>query len=183
MYRWLALVFLLTGPALAQSPTLLSKTFTMSAHCTGEDLVYSWSVNSKAPGTGAAPPPTEYGNAFIYPWRSDDIIIRGVEVANQGPAGLAGYLFGPAYFGWMMVGNDAAEDIMLTAGSDLSHADIMFPSGSGFFFPGQRNMTPTTYIDLHGACRWPRKANVLVTIYYSPVERKEQASADAQSHP
>lgn len=156
-----------TISALAHAEPLYSKTFTMKAWCTGVDMVYSWRVNGGPPGPGVAQPPNEYNPAFIYPWRDEDITIRGVEVTEAAPARLIGYLLGAPYFGWMMVGNDAAEDIMLMVGAGQNRAANFFPGDSGFHFPGKKTMTPTSYIDLHGACRWPREAQMLVTIYYS----------------
>ena len=102
--------------------------FLMEGHCNGSDMVYSWNG-----GSGLAPPKGQYGKAFIYPWRDDPITIRGVEVVIAAPAKWEGYFIGPAYFGWLMVGNDATEDIMLMMGSDQPRGANMFPGESGFF--------------------------------------------------
>jgi hypothetical protein len=150
----------------ARAAELYSRTFTMSGRCDGGDMVYSWNG-----GSGSAPKPTEYGAAFIYPWLDSAIVIRGVEVVITSPARWWSLILGPPYFGFLMVGNDAWEDIMLMMGSDTLRAVNMFPDGRGFMFPGKKNMTPLTYIDLHGSCRWPRKAQVLITIYYSPADQ------------
>ncbi len=150
-----ALLFTLAvAGARAQDAPLYSKTFTFRGHCTGADMVYSWSINAGAPGEGRAPPPGQYGRAFIYPWTDSAITIRGVEVVDTAPARLSGYLLGAAYFGFLMVGNDASPDIMLMMGPGETHATNMFPN-NGFGFPGRTAMTPLTYIDLHGSCRWP----------------------------
>lgn len=162
-----ALLFTLAvADACAQDAGLYSKTFTFRAHCTGADMVYSWSINAGAPGEGRAPPPGQYGRAFIYPWTDSAITIRGVEVVDTAPARLSGYLLGAAYFGFLMVGNDASPDIMLMMGPGETRAANMFPN-NGFGFPGRTAMTPLTYIDLHGSCRWPRTAQMLLTLYYT----------------
>jgi hypothetical protein len=152
--------------ARAQDTGLYSKTFTFRGNCTGVDMVYSWSLDSAAPGDGRAPPPGQYGRAFIYPWTEGPITIRGVEVVDTAPARLSGYLLGAPYFGFLMVGNDVFSDIMLMMGPGESHATNMFPN-AGFGFPGKTAMTPVTYIDLHGSCRWPRTAQMLLTLYYT----------------
>ena len=42
---------------------LRSQTFRFSGRCTGQDMVYSWSINNSPSGEGIAPKPGERGAA------------------------------------------------------------------------------------------------------------------------
>jgi len=158
--------------AIDSASVLFSNSFTLSGQCTGGDMVHRWSINGHLGGNGAAPLPNEYGSSFVYPWRNSDIVIRGVEVVVLAPVGLTSLIFGPAYFGWLFVGNAAADEIILSMGSDTTHGVNMFPGNSGIIFPGRMNMTPSTYINLHAACRWPRQVRILLTLYYSAADEE-----------
>jgi hypothetical protein len=146
---------------------LNSQLFVFSGWCTGRDMVFRWSIDGKQAGAGEAPPNTEFGAAFIYPWLDYDIAIRGVEITVSAPSGWRSVLLGPANFRWLMVGNNASGDIMLSLPQGGLYGVNWFPSGTGFLFPGKRTMTPMTYIDLHGACSLTGRANVFFNLYYT----------------
>jgi hypothetical protein len=150
-----------------ESHTLFSRTFGFRGRCNGGDMVYSWKVDGGPAGSGHPLAKGQFGPSFIYPWLDQPIAIRGVEVINTGPAGLAGYLFGPAYFGLLLVGNNASGDIMVSMGASGTRASNMFPHDMAFAFPARSATTPLTYIDLHATCRWPHAAQILLTLYYS----------------
>ncbi len=157
-----------TSAAAAASSPLLSQTYTFGGRCDGADMVYKWSLNDGPPGIGIAPAPGVDGNSFIYPWRPDPIVIRGVEIAITAPAGWESYLFGAPHYGLLMVGNNYAGDIMLMMGSDQTRAANLFPAGDGFAFPARKDKTSRSYIDLHATCSPYRHTKVLMTLYFTP---------------
>jgi hypothetical protein len=146
---------------------LNSQLFIFSGWCTGRDMVFRWSIDGKQAGSGERPSNGEAGAAFIYPWLDYDIAIRGVEVTVSSSSGWRSVLFGPANFRWLMVGNNASGDIMLSIPKGSLYGMNWFPAGTGFFFPGKRSKSPLTYIDLHGACSLLGRANVFVNLYYT----------------
>lgn len=177
----------LIAPANAQQDrgvaALNSQTFFFTSWCTGRDMVFRWSIDGKPSGDGNQPPHTEYGRSYIYPWLAHQIAIRGVEVTVMPPSGWPSLLLGSANFRWLMVGNNASGDIMLSL-PELGRREInWFPSGTGFKFPGKDTMTPMTYIDLHGACFPGSKANVAVNIYYTSDIITSSTELSPVSHP
>jgi hypothetical protein len=163
---------------------LNSQLFVFSGWCTGRDMVFSWSIDGKPAGSGQAPPNTEFGAAYIYPWLDYDIAIRGVEVTVSASSGWRSLLFGPANFRWLMVGNNASGDIMLSLPQGGRYGVNWFPLGTGFSFPSKRTMTPMTYMDLHGACSLMGRANVFLNIYYTrspPLPDREIETGNDQS--
>ena len=166
------LVIILVGNANAAN-LIKSQMFIFSGWCTGSDMVYRWSIDSKPGSEGAIPPHSEYGKSFVYPWLNDDIEIIGIETTAYSTS-LLSEIFGPAHFDWLFIGNSAVPDVMLTVGPDSAHGEHFFPAGSGFFFPGKAHMTPLTYLDMHAVCRWPWEANVFLNIYYSVLKPNQQ---------
>jgi hypothetical protein len=169
MRSWVAAIaILLVAVSQAYAESLQSKTFTFGGRCDGHDMVYKWSLNDGPPGIGGPPPAGEYGHSFIYPWLDTAIVIRGVEAAITSAAGWEGYIIGPPHYGLLMVGNNTSEDIMLTmGGGNDTRGMTMFPSDTGFTFPGRAKMTPLSYIDLHATCTPYRRTKVIVTLYYT----------------
>lgn len=143
---------------------LVSRTFELTGTCTGLDMVYSWSVNGRPPGDGKPPAPGALGPSFIYPWEESDITIRAVEIFMVPPA--PGSVV--PKFTFLMSGNNAGKgDTMLFLDPSHTHGLHDFPAGTGFQFPGKSDMTPLTYIDLHGSCTAGMPANIMYTLYYT----------------
>jgi len=166
----IALVTAGTNALAAEPPgvaSLNSQLFVLTSWCTGRDMVFRWSVDGKEAGDGVQPPSTQYGRAYIYPWLDADIMVRGVEVTVSSAVGWKSLLFGPAHFRWLMVGNNASGDIMISLPRGALHGVNWYPAGTGFFFPDKRRATPLTYIDLHGACSPWDGATVYLNLYYT----------------
>ena len=169
--RCITFIIIMLNVTSAQAlESMNSQLFILSGWCTGRDMVFDWSVDGKPAGSGVQPPHTEYGNAYIYPWLNSDIMIRGVELTVSGSSGWRSLLFGPAHFRWLMVGNNASGDIMISLPRGGLHGINWFPAGTGFFFPTVKSKTPMTYIDLHGACALGDRANVFLNIYYTQIK-------------
>jgi hypothetical protein len=157
--------FLLTAWTPKSPPgvaTLFSDSFQMSGLCTGREMVYRWSVNGAEGGGGLPPPSGQKGASFIYPWLPVDITIRGVELTE-----LLARPGAESKFAFLMLGNNADGDTMIFLDANQTHGVNWFPAGTGFAFPGTMDMTPLTYIDLHGSCTKGNHVNVVVTIYYT----------------
>jgi hypothetical protein len=145
---------------------VFSQDFAFSGTCTGNDMVYSWSIDGKPGGEGHQPKPDELGKSFLYPWLPDEIVIVGAELIKLPPKpGATGPDSMPQYT-FLMAGDNAHGDALLFLGADELHDRNNFPSGTGKPFPGTRDMTPLTYIDLHGACTAGLHALVILNLYY-----------------
>lgn len=138
-----------------------SQHFEFEGRCrgSGKDMVYTWNG-----GEGKIPSHDQFGKSFIYPWLDTDILIRGLELI---------VLYPTSGIEWLAVGNNTWGDFMLLLGHGETHASRFYP-GAAFHFPAKQNMTPLTYIDLHGNCAWswgglwPQKARVFLELYYTP---------------
>ena len=132
-----------------------SQSFLFTGRGTGRDMVMDWKV-------GMAKTP------FIKPWLDYAIEIVGVELMVFSQR----WWNRPARFGWLMVGNNFAKDIMLMVPGGQNYGANFWPLG-GFAFPARDQADSGAYIDVHGACGWRQCAAVFLTLYYVPLKTAE----------
>lgn len=152
------------GTSLAAIPgqhLLCSANWHFSGTCNSHDQVKSWTAIN---GT------TRPKDWRIYPWENQPISIVGVELVK--------FSGGPAIY--FMVGNAVTPDTMAWLGPNETHAKIMYPAGSGMYFPSRQTENPRDYIDLHGSCvndgrSGSSAVDLFLTIYYIVSDRDNKS--------
>jgi hypothetical protein len=94
------------------------------------------------------------------PWEDEPILICGVSLTHR--------VYPPTPEAFAMAGSSAVDGDILCHVSGSTTANIFYPEGSGFLFPGR---PASSHIDVHAWCAEGEKHEVWLTIfYYKPVE-------------
>jgi len=94
------------------------------------------------------------------PWEDEAILIRGVALTHR--------VYPPTDDAFAMAGSSAVDGDILAHVSGSGTAQIMYPEGTGFLFPGRAE---SCHIDVHAWCNTGKTHDVWLTVFYhKPVE-------------
>jgi hypothetical protein len=183
-----ASALLLTAPALAeqacksrvatQTAVVCSATWQFTGRCGAADMVHEWKVH------GIENPP----DAYIRPFSDDPILVIGYELVK-----VTGTSAKPwrADKSWFMIGSTIQSDAMIWLAPGETHAKTFWPAGTGQPWPSKRDARPVTVnrnangeivsmsgdlLDLHGWCPKDEVVGIMLTVYYTALEQRPEAS-------
>jgi hypothetical protein len=89
------------------------------------------------------------------PWEDEPIFIRGIALTHR--------VYPPTDDALAMAGSSAIDGDILCHVSGSGTAQIMFPEGTGFLFPGRPS---DCHLDVHAWCATGWKHEVCLTVFY-----------------
>ena len=187
---WVGVFFawvLLTAPALAEqscksrvpthSAVVCSATWQFTGRCGAPDMVHEWKIH----GIENSP------DAYIRPFSEDPILVIGYELVKV--TGINGEPWRDK--SWFMIGSTIQPDAMIWLAPGQTHAKTFWPPGSGQPWPGKQQASPVTInrnekgeivsmsgdlLDLHGWCPKDEVVGIMLTVYYTTVEQRPEAT-------
>jgi hypothetical protein len=106
------------------------------------------------------------------PWEDEPILIRGIALTHR--------IHPPTADGFAVAGSSAVDGDILAHVSGSGTAQVMYPEGTGFLFPGHPS---TSHIDVHAWCDRGKRHEVWLTVFYQkpvdpsmkpvPIEKRE----------
>jgi len=89
------------------------------------------------------------------PWEKETILIRGIALTHR--------VYPPTDDAFAMAGSSAIDGDILGHVSGSATAQVMYPEGTGFLFPGNPS---DDHIDVHAWCATGSQHEVWLTIFY-----------------
>jgi hypothetical protein len=89
------------------------------------------------------------------PWEDEAILIRGIALTHR--------VYPPTDDAFAMAGSSAVDGDILAHVSGSGTAQLMYPEGTGFLFPGREE---SCHIDVHAWCNTGKTHDVWLTVFY-----------------
>jgi hypothetical protein len=159
-----------------QTAVVCSATWQFTGRCGAAAMVHEWKVH------GIENPP----DAYIRPFADEPILVIGYELVK-----VTGTSAKPwrADKSWFMIGSTIQSDAIIWLAPGQTHAKTFWPPGTGQPWPSKKEARPVSVnrnekgeivsmsgdlLDLHGWCPKDEVLGVMLTVYYTSIERSPE---------